>query len=211
MAANLHFKIRGMDCAEEVAVLKREVGPVVGGQDRLAFDILNGKMTVAAGPSEITPDVILQAVTRTGMLAEVWQANSDRVAEQTAWQRWGRTLLTGASGVLTIAGFLSHVVLAGSFQAAVGSEGMGLIHHVPRLAQTSYGLATLAGVWLVLPKAWSAIRHLRPDMNLLMLVAVVGQWPSGNGWRVPRSRFCSLFPWPWNRGAWDMPGGPSPP
>lgn len=46
----LRFKIHGMDCAEEVAVLKREVGPVVGGEDRLSFDILSGKLTVAAGP-----------------------------------------------------------------------------------------------------------------------------------------------------------------
>ena len=30
------FKVRGMDCAEEVAVLKDVVGPVVGGADRLS-------------------------------------------------------------------------------------------------------------------------------------------------------------------------------
>ncbi len=46
---SLAFEIHGMDCAEEVAVLKLEVGPVVGGEDRLAFDVLSGKMTVAAG------------------------------------------------------------------------------------------------------------------------------------------------------------------
>jgi hypothetical protein len=40
------FRIHGMDCAEEVAILKREVGPIVGSADRLAFDILNGKMIV---------------------------------------------------------------------------------------------------------------------------------------------------------------------
>ena len=34
-----------MDCAEEVAVLRREVGPLVGGEGHLDFDILNGKMT----------------------------------------------------------------------------------------------------------------------------------------------------------------------
>ena len=41
------FKVSGLDCAEEVAVLKREIGPLVGGEDRLAFDVLNGRMTVA--------------------------------------------------------------------------------------------------------------------------------------------------------------------
>ncbi len=42
----LQFKIVGMDCAEKVAALKRVVGPVAGGEEHLAFDILNGKMTV---------------------------------------------------------------------------------------------------------------------------------------------------------------------
>src|SRR5581483_1989668 len=48
-AGSLQFKIHGMDCAEEVAVLKQAVGPVVGGESRLAFDILNGRMIVSRG------------------------------------------------------------------------------------------------------------------------------------------------------------------
>ena len=43
------YKVRGLDCAEEVAALKQAVGPLVGGADRLAFDVLNGRMTVPAG------------------------------------------------------------------------------------------------------------------------------------------------------------------
>jgi Zn2+/Cd2+-exporting ATPase len=39
-----------MDCAEEVAVLKREIGPVVGNVDRLVFDILKGNFFVLASP-----------------------------------------------------------------------------------------------------------------------------------------------------------------
>ncbi len=48
-AARLTFKVQGLDCAEEVAILKREVGPLVGGEDRLAFDVLNGRMMVLDG------------------------------------------------------------------------------------------------------------------------------------------------------------------
>jgi len=36
------YKVHGLDCAEEVAVLKQAIGPLVGGADRLAFDVLNG-------------------------------------------------------------------------------------------------------------------------------------------------------------------------
>jgi Cd2+/Zn2+-exporting ATPase len=31
----------------------------------------------------------------------------------------------------------------------------------------------LAGGWLLLPKAWGAIRRLRPDINLLVVIAAV--------------------------------------
>src|SRR3546814_18766583 len=37
------FKVSGLDCAEEVAILKREIGPLVCGADPLAFDVMNGR------------------------------------------------------------------------------------------------------------------------------------------------------------------------
>jgi Cd2+/Zn2+-exporting ATPase len=45
-------------------------------------------------------------------------------------------------------------------------------------------LAILSGTWSVLPKAWRALRSLRPDMNLLMTIAVlgavgIGEWFEG--------------------------------
>lgn len=58
----LQFKIHGMDCAEEVAVLKQAVGPLVGGEERLAFDILNGRMTVS-GVTDARPRATLGIAT----------------------------------------------------------------------------------------------------------------------------------------------------
>lgn len=163
-----------MDCAEEVAVLKREVGPVVGGEDRLRFDILNGKMTVHPPAPEVTPEAIIRAVTRTGMRAEAWRDATRDAAREGAWQRHGRTIATISSGVLTLIGFVVHVILAGGIAAAIGSEGLGVVHQVPLAARISYLLAILAAFWYIVPKAWRAARRLRPDMNLLMTVAVVG-------------------------------------
>jgi Cd2+/Zn2+-exporting ATPase len=170
----LRFKVRGLDCAEEIAALKREVGPVVGGEDRLSFDLLNGKMIVAPGPVAVTPEAVRRAVARTGMWAELWQEGVRPTAGEGFGQRRGRTLLTSASGLCALAGFLVHAAVAGSIPAAIGSEGMGLARHVPVASQALYGLAILAGAWYVLPRAWLAIRRLRPDMNLLMTVAVLG-------------------------------------
>ena len=40
------FQVSGLDCAEEVAILNKVVGPEVGGPEHLAFDVINGRMTV---------------------------------------------------------------------------------------------------------------------------------------------------------------------
>ena len=37
-----------------------------------------------------------------------------------------------------------------------------------------YAAAIVAGAWYVFPRAWLALRRFRPDMNLLMTVAVIG-------------------------------------
>jgi len=169
----LRFKIQGMDCAEEIAALKREVGPLVGGEDRLAFNLLEGTMSVDREALPGSVDAILRAIARTGLQAQLWSKRKTP-SEESFWTRHGRSLLTAASGVLTLAGFLTHAVLAGGFAAALGSEGAGLVHHVPLMAQSLYALGVLAGAWYILPKAWFALRRLSPDMNLLMTVAVIG-------------------------------------
>jgi len=35
------FLVRGMDCAEEMETLRQDLVPLVGSEDRLAFDLLN--------------------------------------------------------------------------------------------------------------------------------------------------------------------------
>src|SRR3546814_20367586 len=52
------FRIHGMDCADEIAALKREVGPLVG-EDKLGFDLLNGRMSI-----DVTPDAALRSEER---------------------------------------------------------------------------------------------------------------------------------------------------
>lgn len=120
-----------MDCAEEVAILKREVGPVVGGEDHLAFDILNGKMSVRPPASGVTPDAVIRAVARAGMRADVWRDAGPKADRGGTWQDYGRTTATILSGLLGLFGFGVHVVVAGSVWTAIGSEGLGVVHDVP--------------------------------------------------------------------------------
>jgi Cd2+/Zn2+-exporting ATPase len=167
------FKIEGMDCAEEVAILKREVGPIVGGEELLAFDVLNGVMSVAGLADEAQVAHLLEAISRTGMRARLIDSHSSS-PERSWWDRHGRSALTVTSGILTAGAFAIHAILAGGFSQAVGSEGIGHAEAVPLPARMIYSLAIAAGIFFILPKAAFAVRHLRPDMNLLMTIAVLG-------------------------------------
>lgn len=171
---NLEFKIQGMDCAEEIATLKRELGPMVGGEHNLAFDLLRAKMGVKNGT--IASADIIRAVSKTGMQAEIWiePVKTLRKREDKVWFRDGRATATILSGVLTLTGFAVHAMLRGGFAQALGSEGLGRAHEVPLPAHLIYLIGVIVGGWYVAQKALFAIRRLRPDMNLLMTIAVIG-------------------------------------
>jgi Cd2+/Zn2+-exporting ATPase len=138
------FLVRGMDCAHETALLRRELEGA-DGVDDLGFDVTRGKMTVV-GP--IASAEVVAAVARAGLRAEPWTGDRGREDKSVL------TLSTALSGVATLAG-----VAAGAFGGP----------RAPFLA-----LAVAAGLWHVLPSAWRALRQLRPDMHLLMCVAVAG-------------------------------------
>src|SRR3972149_3024388 len=114
------FRITGLDCAEEVAALKREVGPVVGGDERLTFDVLNGRMTVSAVPDGVPERAIVDAVKRAGLGAEPVSGDLTIVeAPPTFWQQRGRLVLTIASGLALGAAMVSQHLAARSDVASV--------------------------------------------------------------------------------------------
>lgn len=169
--AGRSFKIRGMDCAEEVAVLKRVVGPVVGGEDRLAFDVLNGRMTVSTAAGDIPDEAIVKAVRETGMRAIPWVAQA---AAQPDAHRRRQALFAAGSGAFVLLGFAFHVYSSGGWAQAwtLLESHAGQALPWPEIA--AYLAAILLGGRFVAAKAWYAARTLRPDMNLLMTVAVMG-------------------------------------
>jgi len=148
------YKVHGLDCAEEVSALRREIGPLAGGDGTLSFDILQGKMTV---PADVPAERIQRAVAAAGLRAEPWREPQRGQPARSPDNR-ARWLAAAASGGLTLAGLGAQ--LAGGTTTSV--------------AIPLYVLAVLSGVAFVLPKAWLALRRLRPDMNLLMTVAVCG-------------------------------------
>jgi len=191
-----------MDCAEEIAILRKELGPLVGGEQHLAFDLLHAKLTVAT--AQVSAEAIGRAIARTGMQAEPWPSEAQRIGPIN--RRRLQTWLTAASGVLTAAGLAIHAWLAGGLGDALGSGGLTLTDGVPLPAKAAYSLAVIAGGWFIVPKAFFALRRMRPDMNLLMTVAVlgavaIGEWFEGatvvflfalsnalEGWSIGRAR-----------------------
>ena len=181
---SLRFKVRGMDCADEIAILRRELGPLVGGEERLGFDLLRARLTVTEPPPGVGPEDVVAAIGATGMRGEVWREASEVAEPAGVWQRRGRTVMGAASGGALLLGFAAHAAGAGGPWAALASEDPLAAAPVPLLARAFYGAAILTGSWFVLPKAWHALRRLRPDMNLLMVIAVlgavaIGEWLEG--------------------------------
>lgn len=170
MSEPLEFRIHGMDCADEVRALRRELEPLFG-PEALQFDILRGKMRVIAAPDE--QDRIRTAVARAGMRAERWRDVQPQGAELDFWHRRGRTVMTAASGVFTLLGVAVHATQSGILAAFAEGAG-GADAAVSPAVIALYSAGILTGGWFIAPRAWNALRRLRPDMNLLMTAAVIG-------------------------------------
>jgi Cd2+/Zn2+-exporting ATPase len=177
----LAFKIQGMDCAEEIQILKREVGSIVGGVQNLAFDLLNAKMMVQAD-TKVTAQIVA-SVAKAGMTATVWEDSREKEKPKTFWRKNSRNVLTSLSGGFVLAGFISDLYIFG-FRSAAGLNELAEGHQSSLLAHVCYALAIASGICFVIPKAFYAARKFRPDMNLLMVVAIlgalfIGEWFEG--------------------------------
>jgi len=162
----LHFRIAGMDCADEIADLRQTLGPVVGGDDRLSVDLLNRRLTVDVGGATIAPSTVIEAIARTGMKAEHLADGQDRadgVESSSAWSR--SNLWTALSGGLL---FLAQLLRAEIIWGWGSGFAIEFVEHACLAGSIFCGLR------LVGPKAIRAAWRLRPDMNLLMTMAVIG-------------------------------------
>ena len=165
------FHVSGLDCAEEVSILNRVVGPKVGGAEYLAFDVINARMTVLDGGTNPSSKQIIDLVASTGMTAKPWDAE-DASADQAAHLKKQKQF-TMLSGGFWAAGFIYHLVETG-IGGAIGIFAGHGESAMPMAEVALFAGAILFGVWLVAPKAWSSARRISPDMNLLMVVAVAG-------------------------------------
>ncbi|OYW24808.1 MAG: heavy metal translocating P-type ATPase [Planctomycetales bacterium 12-60-4] len=155
-----------MDCAEEADLLRRELSPVVGA-DVLAFDFLNRKLTIHAVPAGMTQEALVAVIARTGLRAEPWRDASLPSDSPPPFWLATRTTSTALCGLL----WLGALVL----QLWSYRSGLETASSIELWVFRALCLAAIAiGGWPIAPRAWAAVLRLRPDMNLLMTVAVVG-------------------------------------
>ncbi len=163
------FQIQGLDCPSEEAILRRVLEDQEGVSD-LSFDHLNGQMQVTLDQSKIEIDQVIRLVRSGGMRAKVadGEINQD---QQTLWQKYGRSVMTAISGLSLIVGFTWHLLEEGGASGVLATAGGA---KVPHGAIYFYILAIITGGYFIVPKAIAAAKLLKPDMNILMFVAVVG-------------------------------------
>ncbi len=163
-----------MCCGEEVGLLRSEVASVVGGEQRLSFDLLQSRMTISGSLDATLAESVMAAVARTGMEAvpteDACAAGVCATIGESVWEKHGRLFSCAASGLLLVGAFVFQAFHRGNILAALAGESGG----PPIFAVVLYFSAILAGGWLIFPKALYAARKLKPDMNLLMTVAVLG-------------------------------------
>ena len=146
------FKIEGMDCHEEVAILEKRLKKLAG-LEAMAADVLRQRLTISYDAAKLSTATIAEAVAQTGMRA--WLEHDEPVGP--AASPATRRLFVILSGVLVAAGLALE--FAGVDRRAVIA---------------AYALAIASGGVYSIRRALQAARSLSLDINVLMAVAVVG-------------------------------------
>lgn len=105
------FKIIGMDCSEEIAILKHALSPFVANENQLGFDLLNGKLTIEPDNEMLLESQFIQAIQKTGMKTIPWQTYITEAQEpQNFWTKHNHLIMTLLSAVFLFLGYSLHAM-----------------------------------------------------------------------------------------------------
>ena len=175
-----------MDCADEAALVRRALAKP--GIESLNFDLVGRRVDVTFNPEHITPAAILDAVAATGLAAHTHQAGDvvgddhHAHAHHHDAARWWAI----ASGLMFLVAWIIDGADADSWSEALlgfrehGDANGGHGEHHP-YAAIAYAIATFAGLWPMIPRAFTSLRFGRLDMHVLVCLsavgaAAIGQW-----------------------------------
>ncbi|HXE79445.1 MAG TPA: heavy metal translocating P-type ATPase [Vicinamibacterales bacterium] len=151
------FRVDGMDCHEEVAILERRLKALDGLED-VSADLIGQRLIVRHDAARLSAETIADAVAATGMRA--WL---ERDAPRFAGASRSRLALLMASGAALALGWTA---------SAVGAPAA--------LAMTSYAASVASGGVHLVRRAAGAVRSRAIDINILMTIAVAGALAIGD-------------------------------
>ena len=143
------FRIEGMDCHEEVAILERRLKRLAG-LESLDADVVGQRVRIKYDAAKVSADAIAEAVSQTGMRA--WLEHEQPAPARAGWRRH----LVFASGLLLLG---------------------GLVLQLTNAAIPAWPLLVLSVVLGGIPTARRAAASLRArhlDIHVLMIIAVIG-------------------------------------
>lgn len=155
--------VGGMDCADEVAAIE-QVFKSVSGIKKLNVNLMGRTITVNHDET-VSKDELIGLVEKAGLKATPSDAADEN--EKDSGQS-PRAVAVGVSGVLTGVGLALQWMKTSPQGLQIGI----------------FTGAIIAGGWFVAPKAFRALKRFALDMNVLMMVAVVGaaiigEWSEG--------------------------------
>jgi Cd2+/Zn2+-exporting ATPase len=145
------FKIDGMDCHEEVAILERRLKHLAG-LEAMSADVLGQRLLVTYDAARLSTSAISDAVADTGMRAWLEHEQPHVVGTSFARQR-----LLVASGVCLTIGLVLH-----------------WLQLAPVLSIAAFVASVLTGGMFPARRAVASIRARTLDIHVLMTIAVLG-------------------------------------
>lgn len=146
------FKIEGMDCHEEVAVLERRLKHL-SGLEALSADVMGQRLLVKHDAARLSTSAIADAVADTGMRA---------------WLEHEQPHVAGASSRLQIG------LLIVSGLALAAGLALSWAERLPLVAIAAAAVAVVAGGVFPGRRGIAALRSRTLDINALMAIAVAG-------------------------------------
>lgn len=157
------LRVGGMDCADEVAAIEQVFKPV-GGIKKLNVNLM-GRTIIVNHDESVSKDELIGLVSKAGLKATSADEGDEKPSDS---GQFPRTVAVGVSGGLTGVGLILQWM-------KIGPEGLHIGIFIG---------AIIAGGWFVAPKAFRALKRFALDMNVLMMVAVIGaaiigEWSEG--------------------------------
>jgi len=146
------LQVSGVDCPEEVALIKKALKPIAGISD-VRVNVLTGQ-TVVQHDGSVDSERLVEAIGKTGLKATI---GSKRQKEGGDLRR-SRVRAVSISAFFTGVGLIIQWLHLGS----------------PFLSTAAFIVGILSGGFYVAPKAFRALSRFQLDMNVLMTIAVIG-------------------------------------